>query len=327
MRLIEIIAHEGHTDTLLGIAEQFHVTDTWWGAPYEDGRRSCRMLVSDEHRQAVMDALQHSLSGSEDSRIVVLRVDASLSPTDSSADEVPGRLSTTREELFSEVEKGARTDRNFVMLVCLSTVVAAIGLLEDNVTVVIGAMVIAPLLGPNIALALATVLGDRPLAWQAGKANLTGMSLAFLIAFMIGLAWPPDLSSGELLSRTTVGLADMALALASGAAAVLSLTTGLSTTLVGVMVAVALLPPTAALGILLGSGEPGLAAGAGLLLVVNVICVALASNVVFLIRGLRPRTWLARRKARQSRTLAVTLWTILLLVAMALIYLRGDLIV
>jgi uncharacterized membrane protein len=52
----------------------------------------------------------------------------------------------------------------FVTMVVLSTIVAAIGLLKDSVAVIIGAMVIAPLLGPNVALALATALGDSPVA-------------------------------------------------------------------------------------------------------------------------------------------------------------------
>jgi len=62
------------------------------------------------------------------------------------------------------------------------------------------------------------------------------------------------------------------LVLASGAAAALSLTTGLSGVPVGVMVAVALLPPAAVLGILLGNGNPALAMSAGLLLAVNIVC-------------------------------------------------------
>jgi uncharacterized hydrophobic protein (TIGR00341 family) len=242
-----------------------------------------------------------------------------------SEDEASGRLSATREELYNEVAKGARTDGNFIMLVVLSTIVAAVGLLEDSVAVVIGAMVIAPLLGPNIALAFATVLGDRKLAWQALKANLTGLGLAFAASCIIGVLWLTDLNSEQLMSRTEVGLDDLALALASGAAAVLSMTTGLSSTLVGVMVAVALLPPTAAVGILIGSGAFTAAGNAAFLLAVNVICVALAANVVFLAKGIRPRTWLERRKARQSWNLQVGLWVLLLLLAITLIVWRGGL--
>jgi len=101
-------------------------------------------------------------------------------------------------------------------------------------------MVIAPLLGPNIALALAATLGETPLIWTSLRTNLAGLGLALGLSLIIGLIFPADLNSQELISRTFVGIDSVVLALASGAAAVLSLTTGLSSVLVGVMVAVAI---------------------------------------------------------------------------------------
>jgi uncharacterized hydrophobic protein (TIGR00341 family) len=325
MRLIEIVADAGHTDTFTGIADQHEVADYWWGAEAEDGRRSFRMLVADDMRQAVMDAVQNVLASSEGARIVVLPVDTVLPRPEE--DEEAGRkrrLAATREELYSQVERGARLDTNYLLLTVLSTVVAAIGLVEDNVAVVVGAMVIAPLLGPNIALAFGTSLGDGALTWQAFKTGAAGLGLAILLSVGIGLTLPVDLTSSEILARTDVGMDGVALALASGAAAVLSVTTGLSSTLVGVMVAVALLPPAATLGMLLGAGHPGQASGAGLLLAVNVVCVILAAKVVFLAKGVKPRTWYQRKKARQSVLLAVLVWTGFLVLLLGIIYARQQ---
>ncbi len=328
MRLIEIVADAGHTDTLSGIAEQHGITDCWWGAAADDGRRSYRMLVDDQVRQPVMDALQNILSGSENVRIVVLPVDAYLprEPKDTQH-----AAQATREELYSQIEKGARIDSNFFLLTFLSTVVAAIGLIADNVAVVVGAMVIAPLLGPNIALAFASSLGDGDLIVKALKGAATGLGLAIMLSLGIGLAWPEDvaggrllLASSEILARTDVGLDSVVLALASGAAAVLSLTTGLSSTLVGVMVAVALLPPAATLGLLTGAGQLQLAAGAGLLLAVNIVCVIVAAKLVFLAKGVRPRTWYQRRKARQSSLIYGVVWAVLFVVLLLLMYARRS---
>ena len=78
MRLIEIIADAGHTDTLAGIADQHEITDYWWGAAADDGRRAFRMLVNDCKRQLVMDSLQSLFGGSDNVRIVVLPVDTTL---------------------------------------------------------------------------------------------------------------------------------------------------------------------------------------------------------------------------------------------------------
>lgn len=328
MRIVEIITDKGNADTLAGIAEHFAASDFWWGGENEDGRRSFRMLVRDESRQGVVDALQTLLGATEGYRIIILPVDAALPRPEEQQDEESRRRrakAATREEIYDEIERGAKLDSTFLLLTFLSTVVAAIGLAEDSVAVVVGAMVIAPLLGPNIALAFATSLGDQRLMWQALKTNLTGLLLAFGLSLIIGLIWPVNLASQEIMARTDVGMDGVALALASGAAAVISLTTGLSATLVGVMVAVALLPPTATLGMLIGGGQVELATGAALLLAVNVVCVLLAAKVVFLVKGVKPRTWMERNRAKQSMTLYITLWSILLLILIGVILLRRSL--
>lgn len=320
MRVIEIVADASYLDTLRGIAEQQQVIDLWCGATGEDGRVTLHMLVAPEKRQSVIDALQTVLGGSADYRIVIMPVDAVLPRPEEDEQESQRRSQiTTREELYDQIERGARLDSNYVLLVFLSTVVAAIGLIEDNVAVVVGAMVIAPLLGPNIALAFATSLGDYELMWQAFKTNMTGLGTTLVLAILIGSVWPASLGSHEILSRTDVGLSGVLLAFASGAAAVLSLTTGLSSALVGVMVAVALLPPMTVFGMLLGSGQLQLAGGALLLLAVNIVCVILSAKLVFLARGVRPRTWLEKRQARQSSVIAVIIWAVLLAILLSII--------
>ncbi len=120
--------------------------------------------------------------------------------------------------------------------------------------------------------------------------------VALSLSILIGKLWHLNFDSRELLARTDVGLDSVALALASGAAAVLSLSTGLPSVLVGVMVAVALLPPTATMGLMLGAGKYKLAVGAGLLLAVNVVSVNLSAKVTFLVRGIKRRTWLEKQK-------------------------------
>ncbi len=324
MKVIEVVADAGHLDTLVGIAEQHGALDVWYGQTVEDQRRAVRMLVADDKRQGVLDALQKLLASSDNARILILPVEAVL-PRAAGAEEEEGqRKSTgaaaTREELYNQIEKGAHLDGTYLVMVFLSTVVAAIGLLENNVAVVVGAMVIAPLLGPNIALAFATSLGDGELMWSASRTSLVGIGLALLLSVVIGMLWPVWPPGPEVEARTAVGFDGVVLALASGAAAVLSLTSGVASALVGVMVAVALLPPTAVLGMLLGSGHLAEAAGAALLLAVNIVCVNLSANLVFLFKGVRPRTWLEKRRAKQSVWLSGLVWLIALLLLLGILY-------
>ncbi len=325
MKIIEVIADVSYQDIITTIADQHEVRDCWMGPKGEDGRRMIRLILGDEKRQEVLDALQGALGNSAKAKIVVMGIEAVLPRTEVNGDKPSGKTpagSTTREELYNNIEKGARLNSTYVILVMLSTVVVAIGLLEDNVSVVIGAMVIAPLLGPNIALALAAALGDTELILKSLKTGAVGFVVAVGLSIMIGELWHLNFDSRELLARTDVGLDSIALALASGAAAVLSLSTGLPSVLVGVMVAVALLPPTATMGLLLGAGKYDLAMGAALLLAVNVVCVNLSAKVTFLARGIKPRTGLEKLKARQSMTTYIVFWVVTLLILIVAIYLR-----
>jgi uncharacterized membrane protein len=146
------------------------------------------------------------------------------------------------------------------------------------------------------------------------------------MAIAIGMIWPGYLNSFEIIVRTDVKPDGIVLALASGSAAVLSLATGLSSALVGVMVAVALLPPAATLGMMLGSGQFNLALGAALLLAVNVVCINLAAKLMFLFKGVKPRTWLEKRKARQSFTLYILIWIVTLAFLLTAILTRQQLV-
>lgn len=318
---IEVISEAGFTDTVVAAADRKEVLNHWV-MPIEDGRAAVSLVVAPGERQELIDQLRKAVGGAERWQILVEPVEAAIpAPEEGEARQVGE--SRAREELFNEVAGGAQLGSNYFLLVALSTVVAAIGLVEDNVAVVIGAMVIAPLLGPNLALTLGAALGDRRLIGQALASLAAGVSLTIVLSVGLGTVLGAAPQSHELITRTAVGLDSVALALASGAAAVLSLTTGISTALVGVMVAVALLPPATALGLFLGAGQSQAAVSAALLLAVNIASVNLAGQLVFLLRGVRPRTWLEQASARQSTAVSVALWVALLALLTAAIVLHG----
>ena len=330
-KIIEVVGPAGHLDTVLGIADGLTVEVLWHGVDENRERMAVHILVSTEYRQRLMDDLYRVLGASETARILILPVEAVLpdpfqeTKEDKAKEPETGKKAraVSREELYGNVAGGADLTGQFVLLTVLSTIVAAIGLLEDNVAVVIGAMVIAPLLGPNLALALGTSMADTQLIGRSLRTNAAGLGGAILIGAVLAMAMSVDIEARELQIRTQVGLDSVALALASGAAAVLSLTTGLPTVLVGVMVAVALLPPAATAGIMLGSGEFSAAYMAALLLAVNVVCVNLAAKLVFLYQGVRPRGRVQQEAAAHSMAGYLFLWAITLALLVFLILEAG----
>ena len=322
MKYVEVVCDAGHVDTVSAIAEQYEVSDFRIGPLGEDGLQQMRLLVPDHKIQSTLDKLQSALETQPNEKIVVLPVEVSLPKLSDEERRDEDTATATREMLYSGVEKNSHLDVGYVLLVVLSTIVAAVGLIKDNVAVIIGAMVIAPLLGPNLALGLGTALGDVALMVKSTLTTLVGILIAVAMSIVIGYAWPTDDFSTELLSRTVVGMDSIALALASGAAAALSLTTGLSSVLVGVMVAVALLPPAATVGIMLGYGYFSLAMGAALLLAINIVCVNLACNIIFLTKGISPRTWWKKEKAKKRMRAYVIMWIVTLIILMLIMTTR-----
>ncbi len=341
MKIIEVIAGTSHHNTILGIAKQLQIEDIWYGKSNADGRISTRLLVQPENRQKVLDALQTVLHNAENHRVLIIPLDTALPKpakpevealTDEQreAENIKEKerkktaLMSTREEILAQVEKDTQLDSNFILLVILSAIVAAIGLLENNLAVIVGAMVIAPLLGPNIAFSLGASLGETKLVIESLKSIFAGVIIAILFSIGLGLVWPGNFDSVELMSRTDVAYSGTAIALASGAAASLSLVSGTSSVLVGVMVAVALMPPAVTIGLMLSIGEFNHALGAALLLAVNIVCINLSSKLVFLFRGIKPRTWLEAHKAQQSRLLYIGVWIIMLALLFVTIYFRHN---
>ncbi|MFZ5905976.1 MAG: TIGR00341 family protein [Nitrospirota bacterium] len=322
MKIIEVIADKSSGGTISAIAEKHKAYDFRMGFAGEDGRQAMQLLVRDDKVQEVLDTLQGVLGAQPYAKILVVPLEVALPPPPEDERAKEDSASAAREKLYEEMEKSVLLNLNFLVLVVLSTIVAAIGLIESNIAVVIGAMVIAPLLGPNLALGFGTALGDIQLMRKSLRTNVTGIALALALSIAIGLFLPFNNTSHELMSRTDVGLDSVVLALASGAAAAMSLTTGLSSVLVGVMVAVALLPPAVTSGLMLGQGQFNLATGAALLLAVNMVCVNLATKVVFFVKGVRPRRWLEKENARRAMRNYLAVWLITLAILIIIIYIR-----
>lgn len=275
---------------------------------------SIRLFIEIEDVQKTLDKVQTLLPKSAEPIILLSPVDAQIGEHDNLMKGETEQFLATREELFSKISNESQFDRTFALLAVLSTIVASIGIAENNMAVVIGAMVIAPLLGPNLGLALGSVLGDKELIRKAVITNGLGLAITIITSILIALVWSPNLDSGELLSRTQIQYSSIVLALASGIAAVVSLTSRLPNTLVGVMVAVALVPPATVFGMMIGTQNWPLANNAGLLLLINIAAVNLSAQLVFISRGVRPRTWLAKRAAKQSLALNILVWSVMLLV-------------
>ena len=329
LRMVEILvpANAGaEVDALLADAE---LLDRWQ-EPTMDDRVLVRLLARAEQCESILDAFEQRFGTNDRFRAVIVALQAVVPrPAEPEPEPEPAPAPkpkklfhrVSREELLADLEPGTKVDPIFLVTVVLSTIVAGVGLVQDSVAVIIGAMVIAPLLTPNMSLALATTLGDVGMIRKSLRTNLVGLGLAAGLSLLVGLTFDVHPGSEEIAARTDVSPSDLLLALASGCAGALAFTSGVSAGLVGVMVAVALLPPLTTAGMLLGAGELKAGGGALALLATNIICVNLAGVATFAAQGVRPRTWWEADKAKRATRRAFVIWTALFLVLTALVVL------
>jgi uncharacterized hydrophobic protein (TIGR00341 family) len=334
LRLLEVIIPEQHYNDVSELLKQSDVSDYWQTCSCESNV-IFKIILQVEKTEGLIDQLESKYKHLDSFRLILTPLEASYpSPKqiekkseESLANESPPPLRVSRQELYNDIFDSSKLTSVFLIMVLLSTVVAAVGLLRDNSAIIIGAMVIAPLLGPNVAMSLATTLGDYELGLSAIKTNLSGIALSFLLAFILGYFLEVDPSRPEIISRTIVGYGDIILALAAGIAGALAFTSGAPATLIGVMVAVALIPPLVVSGLLLGSGFNRNSLDAILLLVTNMICINISGTLVFVWQGIRPITWWEASKAKKATKYAISIWTILLILLILLLYFKIKIVV
>ncbi|MFB6123485.1 MAG: TIGR00341 family protein [Haloferacaceae archaeon] len=232
-----------------------------------------------------------------------------------------------REELQSAAEDLVPASMpTYAGMTIVSAIIATAGLLLDSAAIVVGSMVIAPLIGPAMATSVGTVFRDRDLFRDGVKLQIIGATLtiasAALFAILIRTAnlVPPGLdilSISQIRERFRPDVLSLVVALGSGAAGVISLASGLSSALVGVMIAVALVPPAATAGIAIAWGNASLAVGSGILLLVNVLSINLAALLVLWYMGYRPANWFYVEQTRKTfiKRVAVLVISILVLSA------------
>lgn len=325
LRLLQVVAPVSSREELARVLEN-HPAQVVAIIRAEDDRICATARVRAEDAEELMDELNERFGKSDPFQVALVPIEAALPlPEEEQESEPPARgrsLRISREELLEDLAGATRVSPIFCVLVAVASLVAAVGLVRDDVAVVIAAMVIAPLLGPNIALSLATTLGDSDLLVRAGRTNIVGMGIALLIAVLWSLVAKIDPGASQIAARLDPTPGDIVIAVSAGVAGTLAFTTGTGQALVGVMVAVALLPPTVTLGFMLGKADLARAAGAATLLATNIIALNLASTAVFLSLGVRPRTWWEAQRARVSARRALIIWTVLLALLMVLLLYR-----
>lgn len=229
-----------------------------------------------------------------------------------------------RISLVERVQNASQWNIDFIALICLSTAIATLGLMQNSTAVVIGAMLVAPLMTPLIGCGLAVVQGNGFLMRNASKSVLLGFLVALLLATLMGAIIPHAGITSEMFSRGKPNALDLAVALISGiAAAYATARPNLLGALPGVAIAAALVPPIATSGVALSHGDFVTSAGAAMLFFTNIIAIVLGAAAALFAVGMQAKHLHAREK-RWTRHAIMGLTVGAVILSLPLIYFLYD---
>ena len=230
------------------------------------------------------------------------------------------------EEIYDNVKKQSSLSFDYIAFIVLAAIMAGIGLIQNNVTVIVASMLLSPLMGPMLGIAFGYVIRNKSLLVKGTKNEVIGIALSLSVGVILAVIMPlleptmlatitANVEGGvitEITRRAGFQALDVGVAIFSGAAVAVSVTKGDMSSLVGVAISAALMPPAvnASMMVVLGlaTAHAGiLAVGVGSfgLLSMNIILIIISAFVMFKVKGLtsladKSATWTAVTKFRQT---------------------------
>ncbi len=227
--------------------------------------------------------------------------------------------SLSHEELYTKAQESSGFTKEQWGLIAVSSAIAAYGLALDNIIVVIGAMMLAPILSPFVSGAISIVVGDQSLMKKSLFAGLKSVLIAIAVSFVVMVPFPVD-NNAVLQLVASPGILTILLSVLVGVAAALSFATGFRDQIAGVAVAIALVPPLAATGIGLKMQDLVFAAQAGSVATINILAVIVSGSLTFRMLGMKPSTYYREKQAERLRYVVPAAFLLMAILAAPVAY-------
>ncbi|QLG50250.1 TIGR00341 family protein [Natrinema halophilum] len=309
MRLVQVLVPDGNRESVIAALDEQGID---YAVFEETGRGEFEAMVQFPVPPTGVEPVLENLRSagiSESAYTIVLPTETVVSERIESLQALYPGNRVSREVLKANAQSLAPARSTYFAFIVLSTIIATGGLLLDSAATIIGAMVVAPLMGPAITASAGSVLADRELATRGITLQVVGLMLAIAVAAALGallrgtVIVPPgtDIRTiPQVAERTSPDFLSLFIAFGSGIAGAISVSRGSGSTLVGVAIAVALIPPAATAGLGIAWGFPEVAASATVLVLVNLLSINLSALAIFWLSGYRPELTDQRASVRTA---------------------------
>ncbi|MCY3413681.1 MAG: TIGR00341 family protein [Candidatus Heimdallarchaeota archaeon] len=272
--------------------------------------------VAEDQTNHLLHELRARGTGELFGQISIFDLNLFLSPKETKAT-VKRSHAANVEEIVANIAGSAVLSGEYLSLVILSAILASFGLLSNSVVIIIGAMIVAPLLGPVALTSLGILVPGRGLFRKGITAEIVGILLTIAIGMLIGFIIRIEDSdvNFEMLSRAkdANALYTIIFAITSGLAAGLIISKGQSLSMVGVAIAASLAPPAADIGLFLALFDFQNAMLAGLLLFLNLLAINASCSLMFSIFRLAEKSGVSKRQSEKTTRNIVILTVIVIM--------------
>ena len=194
----------------------------------------------------------------------------------------------TVEEIKKNIEDTSTLSIDFFMFIFLSALVAAVGLIMNSSTIIIASMILSPLMSPILGVSFGLVIKDFKLVKIGFLEQTLGLLIAIGTGILLGLVAliliRPPIITQEMSSRGFPNWFDFIVAICSGIAVGIGISGNIKTSLIGVAIAVALMPPAVNIGLAIMYNDLILSFGSLILLFTNIIAINICAVIVFKIK-------------------------------------------
>lgn len=231
-----------------------------------------------------------------------------------------------RKKVYEQIEENCHNDFGFYFMMIAASVIVALGLFINNTAVVIGGMLLAPLFNHLLGISISVVRGNIKKFYFHLATLFKAIVLAILVTYFVFLILPNDQkTSYEILSRGEADILNFWIAVFSGVAAATAMALPkISESIIGVLVASAIVPPLATISYGLSSGNINLIGGAFLLFITNFVTIVFFATIAFYFYGFRPpKTKVAKELIKKDIYWSIIL-IILILIPLSYSFIKAD---
>jgi uncharacterized hydrophobic protein (TIGR00271 family) len=189
------------------------------------------------------------------------------------------------EEIKKNLEDTLKFSPDFFVFIFLSALVSGVGLILNSSIILIASMILSPLMSPILGISFGIVSKDFKMVRIGILEQFLGLFLSIGTGVLLGLLAlillkPPTITQ-QMIARGFPNLFDLIVAVCAGIAVGFGITGTIKTSLIGVAIAVALMPPAVNIGLAMIYNDPQLSLGSFILLFMNIIAINICAILVF----------------------------------------------